>query len=389
MFENLDDPVPPSPAPIDGVVDRGRSMRIRRRMIAGAVAAFILAGTIATAAALQGGTHDKVVVSTDPSTTTVSDTTVPDTTTTDTTDTTVPAPTTTDTLPAPPTTVAAPVVTTTTQPHDVHDYSMIRIDYGTNIVGFPAGTTQLVTYTVTNWGSWDVQIGECVGYTADVWASPATSGWPPYTEGIWPSPYPAKGAGADLCADVVRLLPPGGSYTESDTILAGYHDAAGNVMPSPPGFTSFQPFGLQQCSQPCDPHAPNSLAVTVEAPTWPPPPSLYTIDVKTLHPQAASGQSAPVEMTYTNGLAFTVRVPLYGPCWKVKSGTATVDCSGKLPAIVIGPHQSVDLVGTLWARDGFTATGAPLPPRIYTVDLGDLQGTIFAPGTPYPDLTVT
>ena len=90
------------------------------------------------------------------------------------------------------------------------------------------------------------------------------------------------------------------------------------------------------------------------------PPSLYTIVVKTKHMTAASGQSTEAEITYTNGLAFTVRMPLFGPCWTVKSGTATVDCSGDRSVVIVGPHQTVDLVGTVWARAGFVATGAPL-----------------------------
>ena len=55
MFENLDDPVPPTPAPVGAVTARGRRLRLQRRMIAGACALFVLAGGIATAAALQGG----------------------------------------------------------------------------------------------------------------------------------------------------------------------------------------------------------------------------------------------------------------------------------------------------------------------------------------------
>ncbi len=49
-------------------------------MIAGACALFVLAGGIATAAALDGGGHKKVVVA-NPTTTTGPDTTVPATTT--------------------------------------------------------------------------------------------------------------------------------------------------------------------------------------------------------------------------------------------------------------------------------------------------------------------
>ena len=35
MFEHLDDPAPGSPAPLDGVVERGRRLRRRRRIVVG------------------------------------------------------------------------------------------------------------------------------------------------------------------------------------------------------------------------------------------------------------------------------------------------------------------------------------------------------------------
>ena len=75
-----------------------------------------------------------------------------------------------------------------------------------------------------------------------------------------------------------------------------------------------------------------------------------------------------------------------------RSGTVTVDCSpGKLPAIVVGPHQTVDLVGTLWARTGFVATGTPLKAGVYALDLGDRYGSVPTQFVPHasPNLTVT
>ena len=129
------------------------------------------------------------------------------------------------------------------------------------------------------------------------------------------------------------------------------------MTPAPPGIGSFVPGFLPQCAQPCDSYPPNSLAVSI----WPPNQSeavAYTFDVKTMSLQAASGASVPVELTYTNPLAFRVRMPVLGPCWSVKSGSAQVDCSGKWPTVVVAPHATVDLVGRIWARDGFTATGA-------------------------------
>jgi hypothetical protein len=77
------------------------------------------------------------------------------------------------------------------------------------------------------------------------------------------------------------------------------------------------------------------------------------------------------------------------PCWRVKSGSATVDCSEKMPAIVVGPNQTVDLVGTIWARKGLAQTGAPLAAGKYKIDLGDLQGTAYSFSSMYPYLTVS
>jgi hypothetical protein len=401
MFENLDDPQPPTPAPIEGVAARGRKLRMHRRMIAGALVAFVLAGTIATAAALQGDGHNKVVVSNEPSTTTVSDTAA-------TTSTTLPETTTTVDSAATPTTVAAvaPGSTTTTQPpHDPTDLSKVTVawpsdSYPTaegcptadpchNVFSFEAGTSANVTYFVTNTGPWPVIIGNCGA--VDLWTKPATSAWAPYTEGIWPQPYPARGADAapPVCTAAGVLVAPGTTLPETETLYAGYRNQYGQLMPAPPGFTSFRPSFLPQCAQPCDWNAPHSLAITISAPSWPPPGTLYTVAVKTLHPKAAAGDSAPVEVVYSNPLGFTVRMPLWGPCWTVKSGPATVDCSHGRPEVIIRGFATVDLIGTIWARKGFVATGAPLATGQYKIDLGDLQGSAYALGGEFPYLTVT
>ncbi len=403
MFEDLDDPLPPNPAPVDGVVARGRKVRTQRRMLAGAATLFVLAGGIATAAALQGGSHKRVVVS-DASTTTVASS-VPDTDTTAPTDTTtVPESTTTPSsmlviTPAP------SVSTTTTIPHDPKDLSMVTITWPANTAGeigncldqptchnaldITAGASVPETFTVTNNGGWTVEWGSCGGPT-DIWADNKAGGFGQYDH-VWPAPYPTRGAGEVnvTCSDGgVTALNPGQSTTETETILAGYRDATGNVMPSSLGATSFTPSFLPQCAQPCQTLRPNALLIRVVPPDVASLP--YAITVKTMSPTAASGHSTTVEITYANPLAFSVRTPLFGPCWTVKSGTATVDCSGPLPALIIGPHQTVDLVGTVWARAGFTATGAPLAPGKYAIDLGDQYGSPYpSPGFPLPVFTAT
>ncbi len=266
----------------------------------------------------------------------------------------------------------------------------MKIAYAESPIQVEAGATKPITFTVMNTGTWDVELPD-VCYGPTLWATPATSAWAPYTEGIWPQPFPQRGAGEFVkpCAPTLELLKAGASSVWYDRLIAGYQDAHGHVMPSPPGFTSYRPNFFPQCAQPCAPDSPNAVAVTISAPAWPAPADLYTISVTTLHLHAAGGAAVNVEMTYTNPLAFTVRMPVFGPCWKVKSGAATVDCSGAPAALIVGPNQTVDLVGTVWARRGFTATGAPLAPGRYALDLGDLHGREHALGDPFPVLTVT
>jgi hypothetical protein len=350
---------------------------------------FLIAGTITTAAALQGtGGHKRVEVSTEPSSTTEPDTTIPETSST------VPglcigtpdmcSPVTTDTTP--PTTVPAvtsstEAPTTTTQPpHDPHDLSMVSVAYeGANDIptaaffSVPTGEERPYWYTVTNSGSWDVLFRTCNdAETVSLWSHPATQAWPPYSDGIWPTPYPDRtGAQPDVCPASETLLPAGRSFTVNITLLAGYRDAAGNIIPAPPGFTAYVAPIYGSCTQPCQPHMINSATITVDPPVWPPPPSIYSIDYKTQHMSIPSGQSADAEIVYTNGLPVTIRIPLYGPCWHVTHGNATVDCSGSRPVLTVAAHESADLHGTVWARQGFVQSGAPLAKGNYRFNMGD------------------
>jgi hypothetical protein len=401
MFENLDDPQPPTPAPIDGVAARGRKLRLHRRMIAGALVGFVLAGTIATAAALQGDGHNKVVVSNEGSTTTsVSDTTEPDATSTTVAETT--------TTGVSSVVSDVPATTSTTQPpHDPTDLSAVTVSWPADQAALSQGcyahtgcqnafsingnSSLPIHYTVTNEGSWTVVLSECANNTVDVWTTPSTSGVGQYSDGVWPLPYPARGADEQptTCTHVDTFLRPQETIDRTETIVAGYKNSAGDLMPAPPGTTMFVPSFLPQCGQPCEVTPPISSSVYVFAPQL--PETIYTIHLKNPRPSAAAGASVDVEMTYTNALAFTVRMSFFGPCWRVKSGTATADCSGHLPAIVVGPHETVDLVGTLWARKGFVEAGTPLPPGVYAVNLGDQYGTTPSPDLPNtsPNLTVT
>jgi hypothetical protein len=239
-----------------------------------------------------------------------------------------------------------------------------------------------LSYSITNTGSWQVEFGECVNQFVSLWTTPATQAWPPYTDGVWPMPYPDHvNAQPDVCADIATVLSPGASLTRTVTLLAGYRDAAGDVMPAPPGFTAYVAPLFGTCSQqPCEPHMPNSAAITVYPPIWPAPPSIYSINYKTQHMSIPSGQSGDAEITYTNGLAFPVQIPLYGPCWHVVLGNASVDCSGPRPILTIAPHESADLHGTVWARQGFVQSGAPLAPGRYMIDMGDRRSETLGEG---------
>ena len=151
MFENLDDPTPGSPATIDTVVERGRHLRTQRRMIVGAVAMFLIAGAITTAAALQKNGHAQVIVSNDSSSTTATTAPANDTTSTS-------APATTTSIPTlgmceagalcpgSVSTTSSPTTPTTGQPwHDPHDLSLVSVSYpdtyGPSTCQYPWGAT--------------------------------------------------------------------------------------------------------------------------------------------------------------------------------------------------------------------------------------------------------
>jgi hypothetical protein len=379
MFENLDDANAPDPAPVDGVVARGKQLRLHRRLIVIATTLFVIAGTITTVAALQGGDgHKRVLVTTEPSTT-EPETTIP------TSDTTLPDSTVPTTDATPPTTVGSFVPstplapTTTLPPHDPNDLSMVTVSYEGDTpfpndanIAIPTGRTKPFTYTVTNNGGWNVDIPECVNQVVSLWSNPATQAWPPYSDGIWPMPYPNwADEQPDSCTHMAEMLEPGSSTTLTVTLLAGYRTAGGDIIPAPPGFTAYRAPFLGSCTQPCDPHTPSSAFVTVEPPVWPAPPSIYSINYKTQHMSIPSGQSGDAEITYTNPLAVTIRIPLYGPCWHVALGNGSVDCSGPRPVLTITAHESVDLHGTVWARTGFVQSAAPLAKGRYMINMGD------------------
>ncbi|HEV7524435.1 MAG TPA: hypothetical protein VGP92_05685, partial [Acidimicrobiia bacterium] len=295
---------------------------------------------------------------------------------------------------------------TTQPPHDPHDYSQLAARWPTDssstgtlcpsnapcdsVFGISTATTRELSYVVYNLGAWAVDLPVCV--TPDVnelWAVPAVGVWAPYSKGIWPQPYPARDpvVTQQPCTTQQVKVGPNESITLTTLAVGGYRNAAGDVMPSPPGFTSFQPSYMPQCAQPCATPPNGSLKITVHP--GQDPKKNFQVVVKSMHPTAASGGSAPVEITYTNPLGFTVRMPLFGPCWTVKSGPGTADCSRPRASVIVEPHGTVDLVGTLWARSGFTATGAPLAPGRYRIDLGDLEGSQYPFSANYPYLMVT
>jgi hypothetical protein len=179
-------------------------------------------------------------------------------------------------------------------------------------------------------------------------------------------------------------LTPGESKPFTQQVLAGYR-AGDDVMPAALGQTSVDPPFLPQCTQPCASNRDRALNVVIYPPEWNAIVD-FTFADKDLN--AAAGASTKVDLTYHNPLAFTVKTPIYGPCWTVTSGTATVDCSGPIPTVVIGPNATVKLQGTLYARKGMVASGAPLAPGRYPVKVGYYR-TEEGPETAGVFLTVT
>ncbi len=360
MFEHLDDTSAPASVPLDDVVRRGRQLRARRRAAFAGVAVLAVVAGISAAAALQGPTAKKVTVTAPPTSTTVREPAAGATRR---------RPTTTTTTvrrsgPTTPTSLTPPV---TAPPHDPHDYSMLSVTYAGNGLNIDAGAGDFVSYIVSNAGSWGVEwtARACPASLLGAGAPPTL--WSPYTT-IWPQPvagYPACTSGAGT----VERLAPGETREISEPVIAGAVDANGSVFPAKPGFTWFRAAFLSQCGQPCESPPANSLAVTV----WPPgdPGSYYKLRVASDEVDAPPGGAVNVRVTYTNPLDFAVRMPIYGPCWRVESAAGAVDCSGSTPAVTVGPKSTTRLVGTVYARTNFTATGRPLSTGRYRLKIAD------------------
>jgi hypothetical protein len=333
----------------------------------------LVVALVASAVAMRDSSPDKVTVANPSTTVDTTDTTSdrePKTTTT--VDATTTAPETPATVDAQP-----PVVIPTPPaqpPHDPHDYSMLRISWP-ETAGLRVGNTKPITYTVTNTGSWDVEWMQ-PACARTMWGSGNTPYWQPFDK-IWPQPTPSRGETDCGQPPTLQRLAAGASAPFTEHILAGYHDRAGNIFPSPPGPTSFQAAFMDQCSQPCDPNAEHSLSVVV----YPPDPGRpeadqwFQVTIPKLVYDVTANSSVDVSITYMNPLVFAVRMPLYGPCWKVDTGTATVDCSGPLTEVTVGPGATVKLSGKVWARTGFKASGAPLEPGMWQMPLGDAPGS--------------
>ena len=142
-------------------------------------------------------------------------------------------------------------------------------------------------------------------------------------------------------------------------------------MPAPPGFTGFRPSPFVECFQQCDPNTPqygmgHGRAAGLAGPA---------VDLR--HQLQDPAHVDPVREIGRRGdhvhepARRDVRIPLYGPCWHVALGNASVDCSGPRPVLTIAAHESVDLHGTVWARQGFVQSGAPLAQGRYTINMGD------------------
>jgi hypothetical protein len=223
MFEHLDDPRQPDPAPIGGVEARGRQIRFRRRSIFVGATAMVLVGVAATAAALQneGGAPKKVVIAA-PSTTEpgdVTDSTPPPSTTVPESTTTVPENSTPTTAGGGETaTNVAPSVTD--PPHDPCDLAMVRIAYG-DALSIVSGAERSITYTVTNTGTWTVNLDWNPMCPTTVWSHGNTPYWKAFDD-VFPQPYPTRGSNFCHLPMQRMTLAPGESKPFTQQVLAGY-----------------------------------------------------------------------------------------------------------------------------------------------------------------------
>jgi len=358
MFEDLDDPSEPTPAPLDDVAARGRVLRFRRRSAIAGIAALTLLGAVSTVALTQGSAStkkvtvaadDTTIASTNPTGPTTPDASTP---TTDTT------PTSADTTPA---TVATPGPTTppvTQAPHDPHDYSQLSYSYPGDALHVTTGATTTLTYTVTNNGPWDVQWDVASCGTYHVWGNQAYT-WPNFTEVH----------GFDNgCGTTAQTLAAGASAQQNVTIAGGYQQGDVFVPARPGGGDFFWPPTVPQmpgvCTNPCfniyvDNASPALFAVNLPA----------TVTVK-------SGSHAGASFTIVNNIGTPITVDLIGPCVNgspctARSPLGSDPSTSTFATLTVPAHTTKNFTADVWATSNLTSSGTPLSPGDYDFTWGD------------------
>jgi hypothetical protein len=184
--------------------------------------------------------------------------------------------------------------TTTTAPTPAH----LTVAFDRSHLVIQSGTSKKISYTVTNDGGRPGTFGY-----ASPRCEPDQEVWP---EGqrvnpiAWPQPL---GHSVSCKSLLVISLRPHHTVTLPVTIVAGLHDRSNNVVPAPPGETSY----LVQNGTTGGGKA--QLPVTITPPATPPLTITHPSEATT-----ASGAQNAVDFTITNNLPFTVAFVEQGPC---------------------------------------------------------------------------
>ena len=311
MFDDLRPDFTSSPgAALPMVAARVHAMRKRRLITVSAVCGTIVAVLFTSMAFASGGDGaHRVTVATDVTTTTDD---APSTSTL----TTEPSTTTSSTTTAPETTTSTPVAppptdSTTTVPQPAH----LIVTFDRDRLVIQSGTSETITYTVTNDGD---EAGEW-GYT-DSGCVPVETVWPDDQSTVDPILWPVPVAPEVVCLPLRIIgVPAHGSQTLPVVIGAGRRDDAyphNNLVPAPPGETSYSVRNFVQGG------GEGSLPVTITPPATPPLTVSHPSSVTT-----ASGAQHFVNFTITNHLPFPVRFVEQGPC----SPDGDAPCRGTVP----------------------------------------------------------
>jgi hypothetical protein len=297
MFDDLDPDFLSSPGPaLPIVAARVYAIRKRRWIVVssavGAIAVFIL-GSMAFGGG--GKNPDRLTVSRRVTTTTEASSGILKplvTAPTSSTSTTVAATSTTATVPIATTTTSPK--TTTTAPTPAH----LTVAFDRARLVIQSGKSTKISYTVTNDGGRPGRFGY-----ASTRCEPDQEVWPE-AQRVNPVAWPQPLGHRVICQPLVIVgVRPHHSVTLPVTIVAGLHDSSNNLVPAPPGETSY----LVQNGTSGGGKA--QLPVTITPPATPPLTISHPSEVTT-----GSNVQNAVDFTITNNLPFAVAFVEQGPC---------------------------------------------------------------------------